>query len=171
MSLHPAVIVVAPFLFAGFAQLIELFMTGMGHGWSSPVETSPWNYLFALLFGILVFLRRRSRQRLVTEVRTLRIVYYLLVLACGLILAAKDIGIVTRTNEEGWYYAQRTFEAMQAAFANVDKRHSLGAANSLELTTAKTNFDNAENDLINARYDYLFRLKILDFYQGKELRL
>lgn len=67
--------------------------------------------------------------------------------------------------------AQRTYEAMQAAFNNVDKRHSLGAANSLELTTAKTNFDNAENDLINARYDYLFRLKILDFYQGKELRL
>ena len=66
--------------------------------------------------------------------------------------------------------AQRTHEAMQAAFANTEKRHSLGAANTLELTTAKTNFDNAENDLITARYDYLFRLKILDFYQGKELR-
>ncbi|MEQ1744085.1 MAG: TolC family protein [Saprospiraceae bacterium] len=67
--------------------------------------------------------------------------------------------------------AQRTFDAMQAAFANTEKRHSLGAANTLELTTAKTNIDNAENDLITARYDYLFKLKILDFYQGKELRL
>ncbi|MBK9335370.1 MAG: TolC family protein [Lewinellaceae bacterium] len=67
--------------------------------------------------------------------------------------------------------AQKTYEAVQAAFANTDKRHSLGAANSLELTTAKTNLANAENDLIVARYDYLFRLKILDFYQGKELRL
>lgn len=67
--------------------------------------------------------------------------------------------------------AQRTFEAMQAAFNNTDKRHTLGAVNSLELTTAKTNLDNAENDLIVARYDFLFKLKILDFYQGKELRL
>lgn len=67
--------------------------------------------------------------------------------------------------------AQKTFDAMQAAFNNTDKRHSLGAINALELTTAKTNLDTAENDLIVARYDYLFKLKILDFYQGKELRL
>ena len=67
--------------------------------------------------------------------------------------------------------AQKTYEATQAAYDNTEKRHSLGAANSLELTTARTNLDNAENDRIIARYDYLFRLKILDFYQGKELRL
>jgi len=112
MSLHPAVKVVAPFLLAGFAQLIELFMTGMGHGWSSPVETSLWNYLFALLFGILVFVRHRARQRSVGDARTTCVVYFLLVLACGLVLAAKDIGIVTRTNEEGWNYAERTFESL-----------------------------------------------------------
>lgn len=67
--------------------------------------------------------------------------------------------------------AQKTYDAMQAAFNNTDKRHSLGAINALELTTAKTNLDNSENDLLVARYDYLFKLKILDFYQGKELRL
>ena len=67
--------------------------------------------------------------------------------------------------------SQRTFVAMQTAFGNTEKRHQLGAVNTLELTTAKTNLDNAENDLIVARYDYLFKLKILDFYQGKELKL
>lgn len=67
--------------------------------------------------------------------------------------------------------AQKTLNATQAAFFNVEKRHSLGAVNSLELTTARTNVDNAENDLIVARYDYLFKLKIIDFYLGKELRL
>lgn len=67
--------------------------------------------------------------------------------------------------------AQKTFESMQAAFGNTEKRHSLGAVNALELTTAKTNLDNSENDLIVARYDYLFKLKILDFYQGKALQL
>ncbi len=67
--------------------------------------------------------------------------------------------------------AQKTYEAMQAAFANTEKRYQLGAANLLELNTARTNRDNAENDLLVARYDYLFRLKILDFYLGKDIRL
>ncbi len=110
--LHPAFLTMAAFLFAGFAQLIELFMTGMGHGWASPIKTSPWNYLFALLIGILVFVRRRARNKSTSEATTTRVWYYVLVLACGLVLAAKDIGIVTLTNEEGWYYAQRTFEAL-----------------------------------------------------------
>ena len=110
--LHPAFLTMAAFLFAGFVQLIELIMSGLGHGWGSPIETSPWNYLFALLFGILVFARRRARNRSTREATTTRVWYYVLLLACVLVLAAKDIGIVTRTNEEGWYYAQRTFEAM-----------------------------------------------------------
>jgi outer membrane protein len=67
--------------------------------------------------------------------------------------------------------AQKTVDAMRMAFGNTEKRHNLGAVNTLELTTAKTNLDNAENDLLVARYDYLFKLKILDFYQGKELKL
>ncbi len=70
-----------------------------------------------------------------------------------------------------WEAAQRTYEATQAAFANTERRYQLGAANLLEYTTARNNRDNAENDLLIARYDYIFRLKILDFYLGKELRL
>lgn len=67
--------------------------------------------------------------------------------------------------------AQKTFASMQTAFKNTEKRHSLGAVNSLELTTAQTNLNIAENDLIVAKYDYLFKLKILDFYEGKALQL
>ncbi len=69
-----------------------------------------------------------------------------------------------------WEAAQKTYEAAQAAFANVERRYQLGAANLLEFTTARNNRDNAENDLLIARYDYIFRLKILDFYLGKEIR-
>ncbi len=65
---------------------------------------------------------------------------------------------------------QKTYEATQAAFTNIERRYQLGAANLLEFTTARNNRDNAENDLIIARYDYLFRLKILDFYLGKEIQ-
>jgi outer membrane protein len=67
--------------------------------------------------------------------------------------------------------AQKTFDAMQLAFQNTEKRHALGAVNSLDLTTAQNNLSIAENDLVVAKYDYLFRLKILDFYQGKPLTM
>lgn len=67
--------------------------------------------------------------------------------------------------------AQKTFTAMQTAFQNMEKRHAIGAVNSFDLTTARNNLNTSENDLIVAKYDYLFRLKILDFYQGKPISL
>jgi outer membrane protein len=67
--------------------------------------------------------------------------------------------------------ARKTLEATRIAYTNMEKRHTLGAVNTLDLTTAKNNLDIAENDFIVAKYDYLFRLKILDFYQGKPLKL
>lgn len=76
-----------------------------------------------------------------------------------------------RAGQKQLLAAQRSFEATQTAFSNTEKLHSLGAATVLELSTAKTNLDIAERDLIIAKYDYLFRLKILDFYEGKPLNL
>lgn len=67
--------------------------------------------------------------------------------------------------------AQKTFDATNTAFQNMEKRLTLGAVNTFNLTTAKSNLDIAENDLVVAKYNYLFNLKILDFYQGKELTL
>lgn len=62
-------------------------------------------------------------------------------------------------------------EAQRAAFDAASRRYELGAANAVELSAAKTSLDIAENQLILAKYDYLFRIKILDFYQGKPLTL
>ncbi len=67
--------------------------------------------------------------------------------------------------------AQKTFDATNTAFQNMEKRLNLGAVNTFDLTTAKSNLDIAENDLVVAKYTYLFNLKILDFYQGKQLSL
>jgi outer membrane protein len=65
--------------------------------------------------------------------------------------------------------SQKTYDATQLAFTNTEKRHAIGAVNSLELNTSKTNFDNAVNNRTVARYNYVFRAKILEFYMGKPL--
>jgi outer membrane protein len=67
--------------------------------------------------------------------------------------------------------AQRSFDASQIAYTNSEKRFGLGAITTIELSTAKNNLDIARNDLTVAKYDYIFRQKILDFYLGKPLTL
>lgn len=67
--------------------------------------------------------------------------------------------------------AQRTLDASQKAFENTKKRYELGSSTLLEFNTSRNNLDTAEFNLIIAKYDYIFKLKILDFYQGKKITL
>jgi outer membrane protein len=67
--------------------------------------------------------------------------------------------------------AQKTMDATEIAYQNTTKRHTLGTINTLDLTTSRNNRDIAENDLVVAKYDYIFKLKILDFYLGKPLKM
>ncbi len=67
--------------------------------------------------------------------------------------------------------AEKSLEAATVAFNNADRRFDLGAINSLEYVTARNNMDRAQTDLTRARYQYLFNLKTVEFYQGKPLRL
>ncbi len=67
--------------------------------------------------------------------------------------------------------AQRTVIASQKAFDNTQKRYDLGASTLLELNTSRNNLAQSELQLIIAKYDYIFKLKILDFYQGKKITL
>ena len=67
--------------------------------------------------------------------------------------------------------ASKSYDARKAAFEAMEKRFQIGNANSFEFTQAKNNLDTAERDVTVAKYDYLFRLKIVDFYEGKKLSL
>jgi outer membrane protein len=67
--------------------------------------------------------------------------------------------------------AMKSFEAQKAAFESLEKRFQIGSANSFEFTQSKNNVDTAERDVTVAKYDYLFRLKIVEFYEGKRLSL
>ena len=67
--------------------------------------------------------------------------------------------------------AQRTFEALKSAFDATEKRLATGGANGFEYTQARSNVDNAERDVTVAKFDYLFKVKIVEFYQGKKLTL
>ena len=56
--------------------------------------------------------------------------------------------------------------ANDAAFQLISEKFDNGKSTLLEYDTAKQNLMRSESDQIQAKYEYLFRIKILDFYKG-----
>ena len=76
-----------------------------------------------------------------------------------------------RAAHRSFVASQKTVEATTAAFQNAEKQYELGAINTFQYTTVRNTKDMAEIDLVVAKYDYIFRTKIIDFYLGKEIKM
>jgi outer membrane protein len=59
--------------------------------------------------------------------------------------------------------------AYTESFRAAEVRFNEGASTSVDYLIAKNNMDRANINLIIARYDYVLRTKILDYYQAKAL--
>ncbi len=76
-----------------------------------------------------------------------------------------------RAAKRSYDAAQRSVEASQIAFDNAQKRFELGAINTFDFTTARNNLDQAQISLIRAKYQYIFNVKVVEFYLGKEIKI
>jgi len=61
-------------------------------------------------------------------------------------------------------------EAYKESYRINNIRFKNGVSNFLNYITSKNNLDNAKVNLANAKYDYLLRVKVLDYYRGTEDR-
>ena len=57
--------------------------------------------------------------------------------------------------------------AFTESFRIAEVRFDSGVLTSVDFLVVKGNLDRAKTNLINSRYDYLIRSKILDSYQGR----
>ena len=62
--------------------------------------------------------------------------------------------------------AQKTLEARRTAYEYTRERFEVGLMNAFDFSQSQARVDNAEADLIRSKYDYIFRLKVLEFYFG-----
>jgi outer membrane protein len=62
-------------------------------------------------------------------------------------------------------------EAQQLSFDFSQKRFDAGVMNSVDLLTAKNLWNQAQVQALNAKYEYVFRTLIIDFYKGNQLKL
>lgn len=67
--------------------------------------------------------------------------------------------------------AEKAVLALEESFNYAQSRFEQGAINSVEFNNIKTNYTNAQSNLVNAKYDFVFRTKILDFYVGNPITL
>ncbi|MCS5489662.1 TolC family protein [Algoriphagus limi] len=62
-------------------------------------------------------------------------------------------------------------ESLEESLRIAQQRFDLGAINSVDFQVAQVNYFNAQSDLLNAKYTYIFRVKVLDFYLGNPINL
>jgi outer membrane protein len=67
--------------------------------------------------------------------------------------------------------SQKAVATSQKAYEFARKRFDVGLLNSIDLITNQNNFFRARINLLSAQYDYVFKMKLLEFYKGQGLKL
>ena len=65
--------------------------------------------------------------------------------------------------------SQFSVASLEESFKNIQNKFNFGAATSFEVEQVRGRLVNAKSNLINSKYNFVFRSKVLDFYMGKPL--
>ena len=84
--------------------------------------------------------------------------------------------IQTAVTEAETYYrqmeaAEANVASMQESFRYVEEKFNAGALISTDYTVARTNLLKARSEYLQAKYQFIFQLKIIDFYKGIPMSL
>lgn len=97
------------------------------------------------------------------------------------ITAKEERNALRQTIEAAYNDAQAAYKAYQAAlkktasieevFRVMEEKYKLGSVNSVDYQIASNNLYQSQTDLTQSKYEYIFKLKLLDFYQGNKISL
>ena len=84
--------------------------------------------------------------------------------------------IQTAVTEAETYYrqmeaAEANVASMQESFRYVEEKFNSGVLNGTDYTVARANLFKARSEYLQARYQFVFQLKIIDFYKGIPMSL
>ena len=65
--------------------------------------------------------------------------------------------------------SEKTVRARKVAFETAQNRFEAGVMNSFDFIQAKQRYQISSSDIIRAKFDYIFKLKVLEFYFGLKL--
>lgn len=61
--------------------------------------------------------------------------------------------------------------SMEESFKYTEEKFEVGLVNTVDYNTEKNRLTTTQSDLLQAKYDYIFKMKILDFYRGVPIRM
>jgi outer membrane protein len=70
-----------------------------------------------------------------------------------------------------FFSSETAVSSTEEAFRYTEEKFNLGLVNSVDYNQEKNNLFKSKSDLLQAKYEYIFRTKILDFYNGIEINL
>ncbi|MFW6218842.1 MAG: TolC family protein [Bacteroidota bacterium] len=72
---------------------------------------------------------------------------------------------------EKYYSSIEAVKSNEEAFKYTEEKYNAGIVSALDYNEAKMNLTKARSDLLQAKYEYIFKTKILDFYMGNPISL
>ena len=72
-------------------------------------------------------------------------------------------------NPKFYQASEKTLKARKEAYLMAEKQFEAGVLNSFDFIQIKQRYEIASSDNIRAKYDYIFKLKVLEFYFGIEI--
>src|SRR5690606_9831686 len=69
-------------------------------------------------------------------------------------------------SERSYHSAGKVLHAQEEAYKNAEARFEYGVITSYEYYQVKNRYVKAQSDLLQSKYDYLFKQKILNYYKG-----
>ena len=76
-----------------------------------------------------------------------------------------------RGNAETYVANLKALDSQKMAYETAKKRYDAGLAAAYELQQSQDNLARTESNAVQAKYNYIFSVKVLDFYQGKTITL
>lgn len=76
-----------------------------------------------------------------------------------------------RSAAKVYFASERQVETLEETLRSVKNQYEYGAVNFTDFQVATNNLFSAKSDLLRSKYDYIFKKKILDFYQGTPITL
>ncbi len=66
---------------------------------------------------------------------------------------------------------EKALVSMEESFKYTEKKFEVGLVNTVDYNTSKNLLTSTQSDLLQAKYDFIFRIKILNFYKGEPITL
>ncbi len=76
-----------------------------------------------------------------------------------------------RTAKKQYQFCMKSVVSNKQTFTISKNKYDLGIIDTFSFLETKSRLNKAESELVRAKYDYVFKSKILDYYMGKNLNL